>query len=72
MALNSTIEKDEYRLVNIRDIKQVTQGAKVMSIFDLKKGFYGIEIAEKDKYKTAFEFNSRVYGCYSIFPPSSE
>ena len=38
-----------------------TQGTKAMPVVDLKDGFYSIEITEEDKYKTAFEFNGRVY-----------
>lgn len=32
-----------------------------MTVFDLKEGFYNIEIEEKDKHKMAFEFNVKVY-----------
>jgi hypothetical protein len=61
IALNDIVEKDEYRLTNIRDVVRETQGAKVISVVDLKDGFYSIEIAEEDKFKTAFEFNGQVY-----------
>lgn len=32
-----------------------------MTVLDLKEGFYSIEIEEKDKHKTAFEFNGKIY-----------
>ena len=61
IALNDIVEKDEYRLANIREVVRVTQCAKFISVVDLKDGFYSIEIAEEDKFKTAFEFNGQVY-----------
>jgi Reverse transcriptase (RNA-dependent DNA polymerase) len=30
-------------------------------VIDLKEGFYHIEIREEDKYKTAFEYDGKVY-----------
>lgn len=32
-----------------------------MIVLDLKERFYSIEIEEEDKFKTAFEFNGKVY-----------
>lgn len=61
IALNNIVDKDDYRLSNIRDVVRATQGAKVMSVVDLKDGFYSIEITKEGKYKTAFEFNGQVY-----------
>ena len=61
IALNDIVAKDEYRLASIRDVVRATQGAAFMTVFDLKEGFYSIEIQEEDKYKTAFEFNGKVY-----------
>lgn len=55
------MEKDEYRLSNIRDVVRATQGAEFMIVLDLKERFYSIEIEEEDKFKTAFEFNGKVY-----------
>ena len=61
IALNDIVEKDEYKLENIREGVRATQCAKVMSVVDLKEGFYSIEIEEEDKYKTAFEFDGKIY-----------
>ena len=61
IALNDIVEKDNYKLANIRDVIRATQGANYMTVFDLKEGFYSIEIEEKDKHKTAFEFNGKAY-----------
>lgn len=61
MALNDIVDKDQYKLANIREIVRATQGAEHMTVFDLKEGFYSIEIEEEDKHKTAFEFNGKIY-----------
>ncbi|KAF9764068.1 Transposon Tf2-9 polyprotein [Nosema granulosis] len=41
----------------MRDIIRVTQGSRVFTVIDLKEGFYHIEIEDKHKHKTAFEFD---------------
>lgn len=61
IALNVIVEKDDYKLTNIRDVVRATQGDEYMTVVDLKEGFYSIKIEEEDKYKTAFEFNGKVY-----------
>ncbi|KAF9742483.1 Retrovirus-related Pol polyprotein from transposon gypsy, partial [Nosema granulosis] len=61
MGLNDLVEKDPYGLPTIRDIIQNTQGSNVFTVIDLKEGFYHIEIEEKHKHKTAFEFDGSVY-----------
>ena len=66
IALNDIVEKDEYQLSNIRDVVRATQGATVMTVVDLKDGFYNIEIRKQDKFKTAFEFNRQVYELNSM------
>ncbi|WUR03409.1 reverse transcriptase [Vairimorpha necatrix] len=66
MALNDLVEKDPYELCNIRDIISFTQGSKITSVIDLKEAFYGVEIEEADKHKTAFEFDKKVYEWNSV------
>ena len=61
MSLNDLVEKDEYKLANIRDIIRYTQGSKYFSVIDLKEEFYSIETEEENKMETAFGFNKRVY-----------
>lgn len=61
MCLNDMCEKDPYELKNIREVIQATQGSNYFTAIDLKEGFYSVEIEEKDKMKTAFEFDGRVY-----------
>ncbi|KAF9761717.1 Transposon Tf2-6 polyprotein, partial [Nosema granulosis] len=61
MGLNDLVEKDPYQLPTIREVIQATQGSMVFSVIDLKEGFYHIEIEEKHKHKTAFEYDGSVY-----------
>lgn len=61
IALNDLCEKDPYKLKNIREVINETQGFKFFTVLDLKDAFYSIEIEECDKHKTAFEFNGVVY-----------
>ena len=61
MALNKEVKKDEFSLRNIREIINATSGSKFFSVLDLKEAFYNIEIEEKDKEKTAFEFEGQLY-----------
>ena len=51
MSLNDLVEKDEYKLANIRDIIRYTQGSKYFSVIDLKEGF----IASRQKKKTRWK-----------------
>lgn len=61
IALNDIVEKDCYKLARIRDVVRSTQGSDWFTVFDLKEGFYHVEIEESEKFKTAFEFKGRVY-----------
>ena len=61
MALNDLVVKDPYKIGNIRDVIRAMQGSRCFTVIDLQEGFYHIEIEEKDKEKTAFEFDGRVY-----------
>ncbi|EQB60915.1 krab-a domain-containing protein [Vairimorpha apis BRL 01] len=61
IGLNDLVEKDPYELSNMRDIVRATQGSEIFTVVDCKEAFYHVEIEEKDKHKTAFEFNKKVY-----------
>ena len=56
MALNDIVEKDEYKLANIRDVIRATQGAELMTVFDLKEAFYSIEISTKQRSNSMEKF----------------
>ena len=52
--LNSKTIRDSYALPRIDETLQVLQGAKWFSSLDLRSGYWQIDVAEKDKHKTAF------------------
>ncbi len=52
--LNKVTEKDKYKVISVRDLYRKLTGNKIFSSIDLRSGYYHIEIAEEDKYKTAF------------------
>ena len=52
--LNKALQWIRYPLPNKKDLFQNLCKAKVFSKFDLKYGFWQIQIKEKDRYKTAF------------------
>ena len=52
--LNQRTIRDSYALPRIDETLQMMQGAKWFSSLDLKSGHWQLEIAEKDKSKTAF------------------
>lgn len=52
--LNAVLKWIRYPIPNKRDLLKRTFKANIYSKFDLKSGFWQIQIAEKDKYKTAF------------------
>ena len=67
--LNKQTIKDKYPLPHIDDTLDFLYGAKFFSTIDLFSGYWQIEIAEEDKYKTAFttefghyEFNRMPFG----------
>lgn len=61
MALNDICKKDSYSIPEIKRLIEATQGSNYLTVIDLKEGYYQIEIEEKDKMKTAFEFEGGVY-----------
>ena len=52
--LNDVLQWIRYPIPNKRDLLKRLYNAKIYSKFDMKSGFWQIQIAEKDKYKTAF------------------
>lgn len=52
--LNSKTIKDSYSLPRIEESLDALEGAKWFSSLDLQSGYWQIEVAEKDKPKTAF------------------
>lgn len=52
--LNKALRWIRYPMPNKRDLLNRLYSAKIMSKFDMKSGFWQIQIAEKDRYKTAF------------------
>ena len=52
--LNSVLKWIRYPIPNKRDLLKRIFNAKIFSKFDMRSGFWQIQISEKDKYKTAF------------------
>jgi hypothetical protein len=52
--LNKVLEWIRYPIPNKRDLINRLSGSMIFSKFDMKSGFWQIQIHEKDKYKTAF------------------
>ncbi|PKI50753.1 hypothetical protein CRG98_028895 [Punica granatum] len=52
--LNQALQWIRYPIPNKKDLLQKFHDSKIFSIFDMKSGFWQIQITEKDKYKTAF------------------
>ena len=69
-ALNEQLVADSGGLGDIQTIFDGLKGKKLFTQIDLASGYHQVEIAEKDKYKTAFcdpdgqlyEFNRAGYG----------
>lgn len=53
-ALNKITVKDRYPTPRSDDLRDVLDGAKLFSKFDLRSGYYQIGIKESDKRKTDF------------------
>ena len=52
--LNKVLQWIRYLLLNKKDLLQNLSKAKIFSKFDLKFGFWQIQIKEEDRYKIAF------------------
>lgn len=61
IPLNDITRKDSFELPEMSKIVEAISGSKFITVLDLKEGYYQIEIDEKDKHKTAFEFEGEVF-----------
>lgn len=69
-ALNNRTKKDAYAIPRIEDIFDCLYGSSWFSTFDMKSGYYQIEVEESHKERTAFslgplgfyEFNKLPFG----------
>ena len=52
--LNKALQWIRYPIPNKKDLLQKLHDAKIFSKFDMKSGFWQIQISECDRYKTAF------------------
>ena len=52
--LNNALKWIRYPIPNKKELLQRLVNSKVFSKFDMKSGFWQIQIAEKDRYKTTF------------------
>jgi hypothetical protein len=52
--LNNQTVKDSYALPRIEETLDALHGAKWFSSLDLQSGYWQVEVAEEDKFKTAF------------------
>jgi len=67
--LNRVLQWIRYCIPNKRDLLNCLYNAKIFSKFDMKSGFWQIQIAKKDRYKTActvpfghYEWNIMPFG----------
>ena len=63
--LNKAFPKDSYLLLSIDQLVDATSGFHVMSFMDAFSGYNQIQMAEKDKEKTAFITDRGTY-CYKV------
>lgn len=61
IALNELVEKVNYETPIMDDLIEKVQGSQWLTVIDLKDGYFQIEIAERDRYKTAFKFDNMIY-----------
>ena len=65
--LNKVLEWIRYPIPNKRDLVNRLSKAVIFSKFDMKSGFWQIQIRESDRYKTAFTTPFRYYE-WNIMP----
>ena len=53
--LNKVLQWIRYPIPNKRDLLNRLYDATIFSKFDMKSGFWQIQIKEEDRYKTAFK-----------------
>ena len=53
--LNNRTIQDAYAIPRIEDSLHLSAGAKFFSKLDLRSGYWQVEVAEEDNYKTAFQ-----------------
>ncbi|KAJ8031683.1 hypothetical protein HOLleu_24949 [Holothuria leucospilota] len=61
--LNNKTIKDSYALPRIEESLDALEGARWFSSLDLQSGYWQIEVAEQDKYKTAFTTPMGFFEC---------
>ena len=59
--LNRQVEQEAYSLPKIQEVIESMEGNKVLSVIDLKDGYFHIPLAEEDRHKTAFRIGNRLY-----------
>ena len=52
--LNDALRWIRYPIPNKKDLLQRLVNSRIFSKFDMKSGFWQIQVAKKDRYKTAF------------------
>lgn len=60
--LNKILQWIRYPLTQKKDLQNRLLKAVIFSKFDMKSGFWQIQIAEQNKYKTAFNVPFGQYG----------
>ena len=60
-SLNDALRWIRYPIPNKKDLLQRLVKSKIFSKFDMKSGFWQIQIAKKDRYKTTFVIPFRHY-----------
>ena len=65
--LNSVTKKDAYPLPRMEDALEALSGSKYFSSLDLISGYWQVEVADKDKEKTAFTTHVGLYE-FNVMP----
>ncbi|CAC5385728.1 unnamed protein product [Mytilus coruscus] len=65
--LKNITKHDSYPLIRIDDALDALRGCKWLSVMDLFSGYWQVEMDEKDKEKTAFTSNKRLFH-FNVMP----